>query len=48
MIGFYSAKNRFSLYYLEESEVYLQDLSAMVSFYDFTLNEEKYCFNLFN
>lgn len=42
MIGFHSTKNRFSLYYLEENELYIQDLSANVTFYDFKMNEEKY------
>jgi hypothetical protein len=42
MIGFQAAKNRFSLFYLEENELYIQDLSAIVSFFDFRLHEEKY------
>lgn len=42
MISFHAAKNRFSLYYLEENELYIQDLSAYVTFYDSKLNEERW------
>ena len=41
MFGFATTKNRFSLYYLEEGELYVQDLSANVRIFDFSKNEER-------
>jgi hypothetical protein len=46
MITFTSSKNRFSLYYLEESEKYIQDLSAKVRHHNFSTGEERY--HIFN
>jgi hypothetical protein len=42
MIGLKVKKKRFTLLYLEENEVYVQDLSGSCTFYDFTSNNRKY------
>ena len=41
MIGFKANKQRFNLFYLEENELYKQDLSAICIYKDIHTNEEK-------
>jgi len=42
MIGFKKTKSRFNLYYLEENEIYTQDLSIYFIFTDLQSNEDRY------
>jgi factor associated with neutral sphingomyelinase activation len=45
MIGLKVKKKRFTLLYLEENELYVQDLTGSCTFYDFTANQRKYAFD---
>jgi hypothetical protein len=42
MIGLKVKKKRFTLLYLEETEVYVQDLTGSCTYWDFQANSAKY------